>query len=71
MDGRGGRTPLTPSTSLPPYNLLWRPFDPTPSLPLLPHPPTSELTIRRVVVGVLLMVLLLPGFDIQYGLWGR
>lgn len=35
----------------------------------LSSPP--ELTIRRVVVGVLLMVLLLPGFDIEYGLWGR
>ena len=31
----------------------------------------SELTIRRVVVGVLLMVLLLPGFDVEYGLWGQ
>jgi hypothetical protein len=31
----------------------------------------TELTIRRVVTGVLLMVLLLPGFDVEYGLWGR
>ncbi len=24
-----------------------------------------------MVVGVLLMVLLLPGFDVSYGMWGR
>lgn len=27
--------------------------------------------MRRVVVGILLMILLLPGLDVDYGLWGR
>lgn len=31
----------------------------------------AELTMRRVVVGILLMILLLPGLDVNYGLWGR
>lgn len=31
----------------------------------------AELTMRRVVVGILLMILLLPGLDVDYGLWGR
>ena len=30
----------------------------------------QELTIRRVVFGVLLLILLLPGFDPAWGLWG-
>ena len=71
---RGGMEPscksCSPQRAPPPY--IQRQPILLPSRPLTPPPHFDlELTIRRVVVGVLLMVLLLPGFDVAYGLWGQ
>lgn len=34
-------------------------------------PLNAELLVRRIIIFVLIMVLLLPCFEAQYGVWGK
>lgn len=38
---------------------------------MLIHSASPELTTRRIIVGLLIIILLLPAFDIRLGTFGR